>query len=160
MTGRIDSAFNFRSGGRGEAMITFSKRTDYGLIALSHLAYQEDGEATNAKTIAQKYGIPPELLAKTMQLLAKKEIVESKNGPKGGYVLSRRPESISVFEVIQAIEGHVAMANCQIGDASDCDQFASCPLLQPMERIQQRLVEMLKEMTLLDMSDLPVGEIQ
>ncbi len=87
-------------------MITFSKRTDYGLIALSHLAYQEDGEATNAKTIAQKYGIPPELLAKTMQLLAKKEIVESKNGPKGGYVLSRRPESISVFEVIQAIEGH------------------------------------------------------
>ncbi len=141
-------------------MITFSKRTDYGLIALSHLASQEDGEATNAKAIAAKYGIPPELLAKTLQILAKRGIVESRNGPKGGYVLSRRPESISVYEVIQAIEGHVAMANCQIGETPECDQFASCPLLQPMERIQHRVVEMLKEMTLLDMSELPVGEIR
>lgn len=141
-------------------MITFSKRTDYGLIALSHLAAQEDGEATNAKAIASQYGIPPELLAKTLQLLAKNEIVESKNGPKGGYVLSRSPESISVHEIIQAIEGHVAMANCQVAEASVCDQLESCPLLRPMERIQQRVVELLKEMTLLDMSDLPVGEIR
>ncbi|MFP6870649.1 MAG: Rrf2 family transcriptional regulator [Nitrospinota bacterium] len=140
-------------------MITFSKRTDYGLIALSHLAAQEEGEATNAKAIAAAYGIPPELLAKTLQILAKKGIVESRNGPKGGYVLSRRPETISVFDVIQAIEGHVAMANCQVGDASDCDQFAYCPLLRPMERIQHRVVDVLKEMTLLDMSDVPVGEI-
>jgi Rrf2 family protein len=140
-------------------MITFSKRTDYGLIALSYLATQEEEETTNAKSIAACYGIPPELLAKTLQLLARKGIVESRNGPKGGYVLSRRPETISVFEVIQAIEGHVAIANCQVGEASDCDQFASCPLLLPMERIQQRIVDVLKEMTLLDMSDVPVGEL-
>ena len=141
-------------------MITFSKRMDYGLIALSHLALQEDGEATNAKAIAAKYQIPPELLAKTMQLLAKSGIVESRNGPKGGYVLSRSPDSISVFEVIQSIEGHVAMANCQVGEDPSCVQFDNCPLLQPMERIQQKVIELLKGMTLLDMSETPVGEIR
>jgi Rrf2 family protein len=141
-------------------MITFSKRTDYGLIALSHLASQEDGEATTAKAIAAKFEIPPELLAKTMQVLAKSGIVDSKNGPKGGYVLSRSPDSISVFEVIQAIEGHVAMANCQVGEASDCEQFNKCPLLQPMERIQQKIIELMRGMTLLDMSETAVGEIR
>jgi Rrf2 family protein len=141
-------------------MITFSKRTDYGLIALSHLASQEEGEATTSRAIAVKFDIPPELLAKTLQVLVKRGILESRNGPKGGYVLSRRPETISVFDVIQAIEGHVAMANCQVGDDPDCDQFANCPLLQPMERIQNRVIDVLKEMTLLDMSDIPVGEIR
>ena len=141
-------------------MITFSKRMDYGLIALSHLASQVDGDATNARAIASRYEIPPELLAKTLQLLAKSGIVESRNGPKGGYVLSRNPDSISIFEVAQAIEGPVAMANCQIGEASECDQFGKCPLLRPMERIQDRVIEVLKGMTLLDMADAPVGETQ
>ncbi|MEE9241475.1 MAG: Rrf2 family transcriptional regulator [bacterium] len=141
-------------------MITFSKRTDYGLIALSHLASQEEGEATTSKAIAAKFEIPPELLAKTLQVLAREGILESRNGPKGGYVLSRQPETISVYEVIQSIEGHVAITNCQVGDTPDCDQFANCPLLQPMERIQNRVIDVLREMTLLDMSDIPVGEIR
>ncbi len=141
-------------------MITFSKRMDYGLIALSHLALQEDNEATNSKTSAARYEIPPELLAKTLQLLARSGIVESRNGPKGGYVLSRSPESISVLEVIQAIEGHVAIANCQVGEPQSCDQFRNCPLLQPMERIQQKVVDLLRGLTLLDMSETLVGEIR
>ena len=141
-------------------MITFSKRMDYGLIALSYLALQEDNEETNSKAIAARYEIPPELLAKTLQILATSGIVESRNGPKGGYVLSRSPDSISVFEVTQAIEGHVAMANCQVGEDPDCLQYEKGPLLQPMERIQQKVIELLKGMTLLDMSETPVGEIR
>ena len=75
-------------------MLGFSKRTDYALMALSCLAAEEEGEATNSRTIASRYGIPPELLAKTMQLLARGGIVDSRNGPKGGYVLARPPESV------------------------------------------------------------------
>lgn len=138
-------------------MFTFSKRTDYGLMALAHLAGQGEGEATNAKAIAARYGLPSELLAKTMQQLAKSGIVDSRNGPKGGYVLSRRPESISVVEIIEAIEGPVALANCQMGDATNCDQFGTCPIVQPMERIQGKVIELLSNMTLLDMTNTPVG---
>ena len=139
-------------------MFTLSKRTDYGLMALAHLAEQGEGEATNAKAIAGAYGIPAELLAKTMQTLAKSGIVESRNGPKGGYVLSRRPESITVAEVIRAIEGPIAMAICQAGETSDCDQYQHCPIVRPMERIQRKVTGLLEGMTLLDMIGTSVGE--
>ena len=141
-------------------MFTFSKRTDYGLMALAHLAGEGEGEATSAKAIAARYGLPSELLAKTMQQLAKNGIVDSRNGPKGGYVLSRRPESISVVEIIEAIEGPVALAYCQTGDATNCDQFGTCPIVQPMERIQGKVIELLSNMTLLDMTNIPVGVSQ
>ncbi len=141
-------------------MFTFSKRTDYGLMALAHLAAQEEGEATSSKAIASHYGMPTELLAKTMQQLAKSGIVESRNGPKGGYVLSRDPDSITVAEVIQAIEGPIAMAVCQTDMASECDQYARCPILQPMERIQGKIVQLLNSMTLLDMAGSPVGDLR
>lgn len=139
-------------------MFTLSKRTDYGLMALAHLAEQGEGEATNAKAIAAAYCIPAELLAKTMQTLARSGIVESRNGPKGGYVLSRRPESISVAEVIRAIEGPIAMAICQTGETSDCDQYERCPIARPMGRIQSKVIGLLEGMTLIDMIGTSVGE--
>lgn len=139
-------------------MFTLSKRTDYGLMALAYLAEQGEGEATNARAIAAAYCIPAELLAKTMQTLARSGIVESRNGPKGGYVLSRRPESISVAEVLRAIEGPIAMAICQAGETTDCDQYQYCPIARPMERIQRKVTSLLEGMTLLDMIGASVGE--
>jgi len=139
-------------------VFTLTKRTDYGLMALSFLAAREEGEASTAKSIAECYGIPAELLAKTMQLLARSGIVESRNGPKGGYVLSRRPETITIAEVIRAIEGPIAMAICQSGEASDCDQFLKCPIVQPMGRVQKKVTELLEGMTLLDMTGTSVGD--
>ena len=141
-------------------MFSISKRTEYGLMALSHLVEQDEGEATTSRAIAAHYHIPTELLAKTMQLLARSGIVESRNGPKGGYVLSRRPDSISVAEVIRAIEGPIAMATCQTGEAFDCDQYERCPIFQPMERIQRRVTDVLENMTLLDMTGTPLGDFR
>ncbi len=139
-------------------MFAIAKRTDYGLMALSYLAEQEEGGAVTSRAIAARFGIPAELLAKTMQLLAKNGIVESRNGPKGGYVLSRRPESVSVAEVIRAIEGPIAMAVCQAGDATGCEQFERCTIFYPMERIQRKVTDVLEGMTLQDMVGTPAGE--
>ena len=139
-------------------MFSIAKRTDYGLMALSYLAEREEDEAITSKTIASRFRIPAELLAKTMQLLARSGIVESRNGPKGGYVLSRRPESISVAEVIRAIEGPIAMAVCQVGDAAGCEQFERCTIFYPMERIQRKVTDQLEGMTLQDMVGTPAGE--
>ncbi len=138
----------------------FSKRTDYALMALSCLASEEEGEATNSRTIASRYGIPPELLAKTMQLLARGGIVDSRNGPKGGYVLARPPESVTIAEVIRAIEGPIVLAHCQEGEAAECDQYEKCPIFHPMERIQQRVAGLLESMTLMDMIGAPLGDIR
>ena len=119
-------------------MLAFTKQTDYGLMALHYLATRFEGDcATNAKTIAQACALPSELLAKTMQLLAKKGLVESKNGPKGGYVLAKEPDSITIAEVVRAIEGPIAITSCQ-----------------------GRITELLEGMTIFDMAGVPAGEIK
>ena len=141
-------------------MFSIAKRTDYGLMALSYLAEREEGEAVASRDIARRFRIPAELLAKTLQLLARNGIVESRSGPRGGYVLSRRPESISVAEVIRAIEGPIAMAVCQIGAAADCEQYERCTIFYPMERIQRKVTDLLEGMTLQDMVGAPAGEIR
>ena len=142
-------------------LIAFTKQTDYGLIALHFLAarFYED-RATNARTIAQECLLPSELLAKTMQLLAKNGLVESKNGPKGGYVLARHPSSITVAEVIRAIEGPIAIAGCQISNASNCEQYRNCSIFHPMGQLQGRINELLEEMTIFDLAGMPAGEIK
>ena len=126
-------------------MLAFTKQTDYGLMALHYLATRFEGDcATNAKTIAQACALPSELLAKTMQLLAKKGLVESKNGPKGGYVLAKEPDSITIAEVVRAIEGPIAITSCQITDVHDCEQYRNCSIFHPMEQLQGRITELLE----------------
>src|SRR3989442_12939761 len=77
-------------------MLRFTKRADYGLMAIHCIAVHDDVGAVSAKRIAEEFGIPPELLAKILQRLAKRRVIVSQNGPKGGYVLSRHPGNITV----------------------------------------------------------------
>jgi Rrf2 family protein len=72
-------------------MLRFTKRADYGLMAIHYIAIHDDLGAVSAKRIAEEFAIPQELLAKILQRLAKQGLIVSQNGPKGGYVLSRRP---------------------------------------------------------------------
>src|SRR5437868_14080989 len=85
-------------------MLRFTKRADYGLMAIHYIAIHDEG-AVSAKRIAEEFSIPQELLAKILQRLAKQRLIVSHNGPKGGYVLSRRAAEISVGGVIRALEG-------------------------------------------------------
>src|SRR2546428_11176036 len=93
-------------------MLRFTKRADYGLMAIHYIAVQEEVGAVSAKGIAEEFGIPPELLAKILQRLAKRRLIASHNGPKGGYVLSRHPSEITVGEVIRALEGPINIVSC------------------------------------------------
>jgi Rrf2 family protein len=77
-------------------MLKLSKKVDYGLIAISHIAHREDDRNISAKQIAEQYDIPVELLAKILQRLAKGGLIMSQNGPKGGYILARDPAHITV----------------------------------------------------------------
>ena len=86
-------------------MLRFTKRADYGLMAIHYIAISEDRGAVSAKRIADEFHIPAELLAKILQRLAKKKLITSQNGPKGGYVLARRPAQISVGDVVRAVYG-------------------------------------------------------
>ena len=85
-------------------MFRLSKRADYGLIALKHLALH-DSQAYSAPQIARTYNIPSELMAKVLQKLVRKGLLMSHSGPNGGYELARNADAISLIEVLEALEG-------------------------------------------------------
>src|SRR3970282_1557087 len=116
-------------------MLRFTKRADYGLMAIHYIAIHDDLGAVNAKRIAEEFAIPQELLAKILQRLAKQGLIVSHNGPRGGYVLTRRPAEITIGEVIRALEGPISIVSC-LEEDSDCPQMERCSLRRAVRKIQ------------------------
>ena len=139
-------------------MLKFSKKADYGLMALQHIASVQFGEVTrarvvNTKEIAEEYNIPTELLAKVLQTLAKHGIIESHNGPKGGYLLARNAGAISIAQVLEAIEGPLGITDCYHDkeDGSVCLQQEHCTIRTPLLKVQDSIYQLLNSMTIEDM---------
>jgi Rrf2 family protein len=131
-----------------QAVLGLTKKTDYALLALSHLSRADGEHAVRTREIAEQFGIPPELLAKIMQRLARSGIVASAPGPTGGYLLARSPRRISVGQVIEAVEGAPALAHCMKSELPDCDQHTTCTIRKPLERINARVFQMLSRVSL------------
>jgi Rrf2 family protein len=133
-------------------MLRFTKRADYGLMAVHYIASQSAAEgAVSAKRIAEEFNIPGELLAKILQRLAKKRLIVSHNGPKGGYLLARPSHEITVGQVVRAVEGPVRIVSCLTSD--DCPQYARCNLRRPVEKIQTSISRMLDTMSLAELGE-------
>ncbi len=132
-------------------MMKLSKKTDYGLIAMQHMASIEPTRAVNTKEIAHQYNIPVELLAKVLQRLAKSGLIISQNGPKGGYI-SR--QAVTIADVISAIEGPIGITECMHEpDDEQCQQQVTCNIRTPLQFIQSSIVRLLESMTIEDMSE-------
>src|SRR5205814_585402 len=96
-----------RAASRSSRTSAVRERADFVLLAVHYLAVHDDVGAVSAKRIAEEFGIPPQLLAKILQRLAKRRLIMSQSGPKGAYALSRRPSKITVGGVIRALEGPI-----------------------------------------------------
>ena len=121
-------------------MFSLSKKADYGLIALKHLAQHADA-SISAREIAQEYRIPAELLAKVLQRLARKGLLVSQQGTRGGYVLARDPAAISIVDVIEAIDGPIGITPCERG--SNCEQLERCSVRDPLMAVKVKMVRVL-----------------
>src|SRR5579883_1063483 len=136
-------------------MFSFTKRADYALLALSYLTSEqlkESGRLVNTKEIAEHYNIPVELLAKIMQVLARRGIVESFPGPTGGYRLSRDPSHISIAEVVHVIDGQLGIVHCSNGNELGCEQYARCTIRNPLSEIETRMNRLLQQMSIQEIS--------
>ncbi len=120
-------------------MLRLSKKADYALIAMKHLALRPDQAASSAREIAEQYDIPVELMAKVLQRLARKGLLASHQGTRGGYHLSRPPSAISVADVIQAVDGPLTVTACST-EEENCDQFSKCSVRDPLWKIKERIV--------------------
>ena len=135
-------------------MLKLTKKADYGLMAMKHLAEHADRGACSAKDVAEAYGIPPEALAKILQKLAKAGLLHSLHGMNGGYTLGRDPGLISAFEVIRAIDGPLFITSC-ISVRGECGQSGRCTIREPLQRVNQSIEEVLKRITISEMREAP-----
>jgi Rrf2 family transcriptional regulator, cysteine metabolism repressor len=139
-------------------MLRFTKRADYGLMAIHYIAVNEALGSVSTKRIAEEFRIPLELLAKILQRLAKEGLITSQNGPKGGYVLARRSAAITVGEVIRALEGPIRIVECY-EDAVECPQMEHCNLRRPVQKIQAAISQLLDTMSLAELTSSDVPEL-
>ena len=139
-------------------MLRLSKKADYALMAMKHLALRSDRGSvgsSSAREIAELYDIPIELMAKVLQRLARRGLLASHQGTRGGYELARRPTEISVADVIQAIDGPVTVTACSTDD-SQCEQFAKCNVRDPLWRVRERILAALGDCTIAELAaDVP-----
>tara|TARA_B100000214_G_scaffold164120_1_gene117659 strand:- start:3381 stop:3782 length:402 start_codon:yes stop_codon:yes gene_type:complete len=131
-------------------MLKISRKVEYALIALRHFQGQERDKLTSAKTLANTYGVPKELLAKILQTLAKKGIIHAVKGPTGGYRLSIDPKTINMTELFEIIEGPMGIMDCYFD--SGCDKIEGCTIRVPINRINDSIREMFNNMTLAEVT--------
>src|ERR671911_1322973 len=135
-------------------MLRLSKKADYALMAMKHLAMRPDAVSVSAREIAEQYDIPIELMAKVLQRLARRGLLASHQGTRGGYRLGRSAAAISVADVIQAIDGPLTVTACST-DAENCDQYGKCSVRDPLWRIKDRILSALATCSLQEVASDP-----
>ena len=134
-------------------MFQLSKRVEYGLIAMRHMALNSNGHIITTKEIADRYQIPYELLAKVMQKLAKEKFISSYQGVYGGYILVRRPGDLKLSAIINAIEDQlsVSIIQCEAESPEHCSIHTTCTIKSPLVKLQNTINKMFEAMSIEEM---------
>lgn len=129
-----------------------TRASDYAIRALIHMAHKPIGTTFMRSELAQECDIPDSFLGKILQNLAKSEILSSERGKKGGFKISKELASITVFDIISAIEGDIALNKC-IFDEDFCALVHTCTAHTMWTEIQEKLIGMLKSYSLADLAE-------
>lgn len=123
-----------------------TKATDYALHTVAYMIEHSTEENTNVHTLANRFNVSPTYLSKILTQLAKAGIISSTSGVKGGYVLSRNPQEITFFDVIQAIEGTTSFFTCAVHE----DKDSPCGIRRVMAQSNQLMEDFLRQKKLSD----------
>ena len=132
-------------------MFRLNRLTDYGVVVLTQMS-RNPGDLRSAPQISHETGVPLPTVAKLLNALAHENLIESHRGAAGGYTLNRPAAEISVAEIIQALEGPIALTACVEGSANDCDVASLCPMRGNWDRVNKAIYGALSEVTLADMA--------
>ena len=135
-------------------MLKLSKKADYALIALRHLAKHYGEGSASASDIADSYRISAPLMAKVLQRLARHGLVVARHGANGGYTLARDPAAISALEAISAIDGPLSITGC-FTSHGECDALSTCTVREPLRRVNDTILQVLSKVTLSEICDEP-----
>lgn len=133
-------------------MFTLTRKTDYAIIALSHMAHDPEGVFT-AREIAERYHMPSALLMNVLKTMCQGELVRSIRGAKGGYKLAMPATRLTLADIITVVEGPIRFVQCtgqHTATDADCDLLDVCPVKRPVQRIHEKMSIFLEQITLAD----------
>lgn len=134
---------------RGFPVIKLNRMTDYGVVVMSQMN-QHSGTIT-APDLAQATGLPIPTVSKLLKQLAKSGLVESHRGVHGGYSMARDLEDINAMEIIEALDGPVALTDCVEGAEDMCNVQSLCPLRGGWDKVNSAVRKALTEVTLAEL---------
>ncbi len=136
-------------------MLQLTKRTEYGLIALTHLA-EIEGETASVREIAERFSLPKRLLAEVLKDLCRGSLVLSQRGATGGYSLAMPAKEVSLGHVVSLLEGRPTITSCEsMGsyESGGCTLEPSCPIRSPIQRLQTGIWNLLQQTSLKDLTE-------
>lgn len=129
-------------------MIRVSRMADYGVVTLTFLARQPQGYFSSSR-IAERTGVPLPTVCKLLKTLVKSGVVVSRRGSSGGYGLARPADQISVADLVVALDGPIALADClQDTNTSVCGLEGFCTVRGPWQKVSEAIRVALEEVTL------------
>ena len=132
-------------------MLRLSKLTDYAVVVLVRLADEAGGAVQTSPGIATATGIPEPTVAKVLKAMVGCGLVASQRGARGGYRLARALSAMPVRDVIEAIDGRIALAACVEGGLGGCEAAGLCPVHGRWDAVNDAIREALGAITLADM---------
>ncbi|HEY9548795.1 MAG TPA: SUF system Fe-S cluster assembly regulator [Kiloniellaceae bacterium] len=137
-------------------MFRLNRLTDYAVVVMSQMALR-GGETRSAQQISDDTGVPLPTVAKLLNLLGRAKLVASQRGASGGYILRGEPETITVAQIIQAMEGPIALTACVEGATDCCGSEAFCPMRGNWNKVNGAIRDALSSVSLADMMAMPPG---
>ena len=131
-------------------MLKLTRKLEYALIALRHMQMKGD-TLSSTKEISDMYIIPRELLAKTLQQMARLQYIDAVQGPKGGYRIDKVLSKINLTQFVEEMEGPIEMVECNI--SSDCIQMSTCNIRVPINKINQNIRSIFNDIPITDITN-------
>ncbi|MDD5168166.1 MAG: Rrf2 family transcriptional regulator [Syntrophales bacterium] len=133
-------------------MLHITRRGDYAIRGMVYLAGQQADKVTLLSDMAAAIDVSPAILAKIFQHLNKVGLVSSYRGTGGGFMLGRPAESITLLEIVEAVEGPIILNRCLIAKGT-CSRDALCPVHPVWGRVQEKMRSMLRDVTLKELAE-------
>ncbi len=138
-------------------MLKLGKLTDYAIVVMVQLAREGENAARSASHLADKTALPEPTVAKVLKTLLKENLVSSVRGAQGGYKLARDPVALSVCEIVEAMDGPIAIVSCVEGSDDPCPAEQRCPTKGKWDPVNRAIRGALKELSLADMMGAQTG---
>lgn len=133
-------------------MIRITKLTDYGIVLLSHISRTPGWRTRSVRDIATETHLPLPTVSKLLKALTRSGLLVSHRGAKGGYALARRPEDISVAQIISSLDGPIAITDCSGDPNGKCEIERLCSVRNNWRRINVAIKDALDGLTLAEMA--------